>query len=1252
MGGCGGCLDPKEANEALERLSRKQRFPGVDQQRKNVTPTGGAPGYRVRRVRELPPGGQNMDYVWSDADNSICVWVDDHWVCLGGGSAICADFLISPCWDEAVAAGLGVEGQQFTDPFGCTYRVVSTAQLSWDGHTGDATHAVFTGFKNFTTSGLGLICHGNVGGLTTPTDNGNNDDTITYQGTDKELSVIEFWDDDGSTTGGKHLRFVNLAIPGTGLERCIQKETGQRVYEFDNIVVGTALGMGPRIYEGTGNSYRVTFPTSAGGQYALDMFNNPNNSYLYDCIFSDAFRVGRQPHLINPTIYNGGRAIGIICEADAGATVLNVQSPTFDSGGSAFTNYVSMNKNFVTFNIQDVIGNASCSGPAVLMGALFNGGGRSTLSGSFRSTDPRVIQNLSANALAVDVKANMVGAIAANPEGASGAFNLSSFDFGHSKAYVTFTTIAGMTNIVSSPQLGRGAPTHIGNEGIHYVDLDTDTEYINCSALQGTCWSVIGSYGGVIPPVTTHMHPANMPIPIFDDWEMAESEPFMVRGPQGEVGATGATGPPGSGSGGGVAMPLAQEVDWDVLELDQRSPSAVYISKYFDAVVDASGGRSTAGVQIYSKIVDAIAAGHRSIFVRGTAGDTVDIVVASGDNVRRIIGQDGQTSLVPVNVTSNKADVLFESLQFFDGANAKFLRLNGARNVSFACVYLGNLVNRTALLNDGTGINSTDLSIAYDTGSSPDFIPTRGMAKIDNEVFGYSAGGGAASGTLTVSAGTPPRGSMDTLADSHADDAPIVSLHDAHLAINAADCQVVQNRFIACSNNNVHCIGVFRAGARARLISNVYLLNDTYSVIATFPEDSTSQEPKGMQVVGSTFDGNTTTDFLLTFFNRDDHNIRGDPDGIGVAGNFFSLFSAGAIMLHGRSWNISGNSFNGVSGNGSFLLNGAIIATDTTFNIDTIIGNHPRKGMILIDSEWIFYSVLTGTQAVSCIRGALGTTAAAHADNAGCQQQSQRLFYNKDTNISTNGALYHLITGNTVTGTGIVHISNGGNTNHCRVYYADNAITNPAAVYSEENAQWINNLISSSGSWTFDFRSKSAQSVFGGRLRGAAFANLASDTFLFVPSVQSVTGTPTTLVIPTNRIFALGRSAGDVVQIAMPLTNRTGANSVAAALVALDNANDNSFVNNPGAASARVIGVCVEAGIADGSPALVAIHGTVAVTCTTAGAVVAGDILEFSATAGQAQTSVAPPTDGIVFGKAMTAKAAAAAGSVKCVLTH
>ena len=62
-------------------------------------------------------------------------------------------------------------------------------------------------------------------------------------------------------------------------------------------------------------------------------------------------------------------------------------------------------------------------------------------------------------------------------------------------------------------------------------------------------------------------------------------------------------------------------------------------------------------------------------------------------------------------------------------------------------------------------------------------------------------------------------------------------------------------------------------------------------------------------------------------------------------------------------------------------LNGAISNSATTVVVDSTSG-FPAAGTIAIDSELITYSGKTGTDFTGCVRGASGTTAAAHADNA------------------------------------------------------------------------------------------------------------------------------------------------------------------------------------------------------------------------------------------------------------------------------
>lgn len=63
------------------------------------------------------------------------------------------------------------------------------------------------------------------------------------------------------------------------------------------------------------------------------------------------------------------------------------------------------------------------------------------------------------------------------------------------------------------------------------------------------------------------------------------------------------------------------------------------------------------------------------------------------------------------------------------------------------------------------------------------------------------------------------------------------------------------------------------------------------------------------------------------------------------------------------------------------LLNGAINSAVTTITIDDT-AYFPASGEIIIDSERITYTGKTGTTFTGCTRGANGTAAASHSDNA------------------------------------------------------------------------------------------------------------------------------------------------------------------------------------------------------------------------------------------------------------------------------
>jgi len=82
-------------------------------------------------------------------------------------------------------------------------------------------------------------------------------------------------------------------------------------------------------------------------------------------------------------------------------------------------------------------------------------------------------------------------------------------------------------------------------------------------------------------------------------------------------------------------------------------------------------------------------------------------------------------------------------------------------------------------------------------------------------------------------------------------------------------------------------------------------------------------------------------------------------------------------------------------------LNGAINNSVTTITVDSTTG-FPASGTILIDSELITYVSLNGTQFLTCGRGAEGTTAASHADNAVVYDASTFVGWGVSSNVQTS----------------------------------------------------------------------------------------------------------------------------------------------------------------------------------------------------------------------------------------------------------
>ena len=82
------------------------------------------------------------------------------------------------------------------------------------------------------------------------------------------------------------------------------------------------------------------------------------------------------------------------------------------------------------------------------------------------------------------------------------------------------------------------------------------------------------------------------------------------------------------------------------------------------------------------------------------------------------------------------------------------------------------------------------------------------------------------------------------------------------------------------------------------------------------------------------------------------------------------------------------------------LLNGSVDASVTTLTVDSTTG-FAATGTVLIDNEIITYSGKTPTTFTGCTRGASGTTAAAHSDNAVTYDASTFIAWGEESTFSS-----------------------------------------------------------------------------------------------------------------------------------------------------------------------------------------------------------------------------------------------------------
>lgn len=671
-------------------------------------------------------------------------------------------------------------------------------------------------------------------------------------------------------------------------------------------------------------------------------------------------------------------------------------------------------------------------------------------------------------------------------------------------------------------------------------------------------------------------------------------------------------------------------------------------NRYYDSIVN-SGDPNVGVDNVYATIEAARAASRVSIFVIAST-DAADITIAAGDAVQRIVGEASASASVPVNITCQKSDVAFEYLLF----NGKSLHLDGARCVALACAFIGAVTSGTGLVNSGA-IGAGTLNIPWDTGTNGG-LRANGYARIDDEVLAYSSGGGAVSGALVIS-NVNLRGHIETAALAHADNTVITDMTAAHVSINSTDCEILACRFVGCSNPNAQCVIFFASCARPKITDCKFVSCATWSHWAIYPETTTRPTVPGIQIVGCEVDSPTSAR-IVEGWNMDTQSPFGTSSASGagqLSGNLFRNFNGDVMRAYFESWNIAGNTIDGVARNTlTYQVNNAanIGAADTTIAYDTAAGVGtlpPRCGRIKIDTEIIYYGSFSGTQFLNCKRGADGTVAAIHLDNAAIENRSQCAIYTPG-GPAVFGAAGNLYSGNTFVNMTMFCTQDGGHSNAALTFSTNLIGANNTIKYIDSNTSYkfLENVIALTAS-TWDFRSGTLQVVFGGIATVTTAANVPTDlTYFTATKGAAPAGLLSTRMFPSGVNISFGKTAGDLGVTVVPMTNKTGGNSVAKTLVDVSAATANAFATPAAGVSTKVAGCVLIGAIADGSDDLIATSfGVVTVTCDTGIVNLGDDIVTSAITAGLGH-GIAAGTAAVntKYGRAMSAKAAGANGDV------
>ncbi len=180
-----------------------------------------------------------------------------------------------------------------------------------------------------------------------------------------------------------------------------------------------------------------------------------------------------------------------------------------------------------------------------------------------------------------------------------------------------------------------------------------------------------------------------------------------------------------------VVMLSDQDVAVDTLEasgLVAVDGEAINVIDDYDAVVDQdySGSSPT----VYSTLQDAIDADqdHVSIWIKN-AGDLSAVTIGASDGVQRIQGKDADTTIFPVDLTVDKADVTIEQLGF-DSATFTF---SGARQVLRDCLFTASA---QLVFDSGASLGAAERCRFQDNTGIPVVIEAGGSSFLmDRPVF-------------------------------------------------------------------------------------------------------------------------------------------------------------------------------------------------------------------------------------------------------------------------------------------------------------------------------------------------------------------------------------------------------------------------------------------------------------------------------------------------------------------------------------